>query len=386
MGPEDLKTFAHHGRIIFKMTEHGSINRLVIETDAYDYHLTGHIIQALPNVPRITAPAYNTSKRPLPSDMGKHTLRLLSFKGDFLKPCPGTRNYICCGYQILNVGTNCPLDCSYCILQDYFNKPDLRVFVNYEKELDRILDHIDKNPSRMFRIGTGEFTDSLALDPVTQWSKVLIPRFSARKNAILELKTKTVNIDNIIKSKYRDRIIISWSLNSQHICSTEEHRAPAIKRRLEAARICQREGFVLGFHFDPIIAYPGWKKGYLETIELMDKYIDPKGIAWISMGSMRFMPTLKTIVMKRHPDTRIFIGEFIDGLDGKKRYFKPIRIELYGFMRKHLERWHNDLGLYLCMESDEIWKKGLGWSPGTSEGLSDYLDSRVLPERWRAYR
>jgi hypothetical protein len=29
------------------------------------------------------------------------------------------------------------------------------------------------------------------------------------------------------------------------------------------------------------------------------------------------------------------------------------------------------------MESDEIWNKGIGWSPGDSDGLSDYLDLRV---------
>ena len=46
-------------------------------------------------------------------------------------------------------------------------------------------------------------------------------------------------------------------------------------------------------------------------------------------------------------------------------------------MRKALEEWEKDLGLYLCMESDDIWQKSLGWSPVNSAGLSDYLDNRV---------
>ena len=90
------------------------------------------------------------------------------------------------------------------------------------------------------------------------------------------------------------------------------------------------------------------------------------------------MPDLKKIIRKRHTRSLVLKGEFIPGLDGKMRYFKPIRIELYSFLKECLEKWHEDLGLYLCMESDDIWEKAFGFSPGSSRGLSDYLDSRVL--------
>ncbi|MDY6973563.1 MAG: radical SAM protein [Thermodesulfobacteriota bacterium] len=311
-------------------------------------------------------------------EMGKDTLRLLSYRGVFLKPCPGTSEYICCGYQILNVGTNCPLNCSYCILQSYFNQRDLRVFVNLEKELDHVLRLIDSQPDRVFRVGTGEFMDSLAIDPITCWSDLLLPVFSKRKNTALELKTKTGLVDRLLASSYRDRIVVSWSLNSPFISSREEHRAASLRERLKAARRCQSEGFTLGFHFDPLIPHPRWKEEYLKTLDLMDEYVDPAGIIWISLGSFRFMPGLKTIIRRRHPKTCILNGEFIVGLDGKMRYFKPIRMDLYGFMREHLEKWHPNLGLYLCMESDDVWKESLGWSPGKSSGLGRHLDRRVL--------
>ena len=310
-------------------------------------------------------------------DMGKDTLHLLSYRGEFLKPCPGTTNHICCGYQILNVGTNCPLDCSYCILQSYFNNPNLRVFANLDQEIGDVISAVRNDPENIYRIGTGEFTDSLALDELTGWSGLLIPLFSRLQNAVLELKTKTTRIGGLLEARERDRIIVSWSLNSPFIVSTEEHRAAGLKKRLEAARTCQQEGYVLGFHFDPMIPHRGWKEGYLRTLEMLDRYIDPEGIIWISLGSFRYIPSLKEIIRRRHPGTHILDGEFITGLDGKMRYFKPIRMELYEFMRKNLEKWHPDLGLYLCMESDEVWSSSMGWSPGDSDGLRDYLDGRV---------
>lgn len=307
----------------------------------------------------------------------KHFLHLVAYKGQFLKPCPGTTEHICCGYQILNVGTGCPINCSYCILQSYFNQPGLRVFANIEDGLKEVLKRIDSEPNRIFRVGTGEFTDSLALDPIVGWAKLLIPHFSSRKNVILELKTKTDHIQGALNCHSRDRIVISWSLNSPVIVSREEHGAASLRRRLKAARSCQAEGFAIGFHFDPLIYYPGWREDYLRTLELMDKLLEPKGIIWISLGSFRFMPQLKYIIWRRHPRSIVTKGEFIPGRDGKMRYFKPIRVELYSFMREQLEQWSQDLGLYLCMESPDIWETSMGWNPGNTESLSAYLDDRV---------
>lgn len=353
------------------------INKILVEEGASSYSFTDNILRRLPHTPAEPADETSSDVNTDKSTMGKRTLHLMSYKGDFLKPCPGTRKYICCGYQILNFATNCPLDCSYCILQSYFNQPNLRIFINLKESLKKVLHLIDNNPLKTFRIGTGEFTDSLALDHITGVSDLLIPEFSKRKNVVLELKSKTDRIKRLLKSNHRDRIIVSWSLNSPFISTHEEHKAISLKKRLEAAKACQSEGFTLGFHFDPLVYHDNWKEEYLKTIELMDKHIDPKGIIWISLGSFRFMPQLKPVIRKRHPETCILNGEFIIGLDRKMRYFKPIRVNLFSFMKEALEKWHRDTGLYLCMESDDVWQKSLGWSPKDSEGLSGFLDKRV---------
>jgi spore photoproduct lyase len=355
------------------------MKKVHVEAGARGYPQSTRILNKLRGLPvEEVRPGEESRKGPPGSlNMEKGTLRLLSFEGEFLKPCPGTSGYICCGYQILHVGTNCPLDCSYCILQAYFNQPSLRVFVNLEDKLEQIGKRIDENPEKIYRIGTGEFTDSLALEPITGWAGILLPFFAGRKNAVLELKTKTDQVAGLLSSKYRERVIVSWSLNSPFVASKEEQGAPSIKKRLLAARRCQTEGFVLGFHFDPLIEHGGWEEGYMRTLEMMNRYIDPKGIIWISMGGLRYMPLLKGIIRRRHPRTHILDGEFVPGKDGKMRYFKPIRIGMYGFLGARLKEWYRGLGLYLCMESDEVWRKSLEWSPGSTGGLSHYLDERV---------
>lgn len=352
------------------------IERILVDKEAEGYDTTAGILKKMKGIKVF----HNAGDDKIPGqahDLGKTTLHLQAHKGEILKPCPGTREYICCGYQILHMAANCPLDCSYCILQSYFNQPNLRVFVNLKERLEEVFRKIDSEPNRIFRIGTGEFTDSLALDPIFQWSKLLVPGFSSRSNVVLELKTKTENIGTLLSVPDRDRIIVSWSLNSPEITNRDEHRATSIRKRLEAARKCQQEGFVLGFHFDPLVPHENWQESYLRTLELMDRYIDPEGIIWISLGSFRFMPRLKKVILQRHAHNRILDGEFVPGLDGKMRYFKPIRTALYEFIRRNLEQWHKDMGLYLCMESDDVWSESMGWSPRDSEGLSRYLDERV---------
>ncbi|MFC1494601.1 radical SAM protein [Thermodesulfobacteriota bacterium] len=356
------------------------INHIEIEDGSQDYQLTSDILKRLGDIP-FTAEEEEAGKDQLQGtsfDLHKDRVRLLPFKGEFLKPCPGTKSYICCGYLILNTGTNCPLDCSYCILQAYFNKPSLRIFVNLEDELGNIGRIIDSSPERIFRIGTGEFTDSFALDRITGFSTLLSEFIASKKNSVLELKTKTTEIDRIFGLGHRDRIVISWSLNSPYIVSHEEHLAPSVEQRLKAAKKCQEEGFVTGFHFDPLIIHKNWKGNYRKVLDLMDKYLDPEKIIWISMGCIRFVPALKPIIRKRHPKTTVLDAEFIQGLDGKMRYLKPVRIDMYYYIRGLIEGWAGyNPGIYLCMESDEIWRKSLKWSPGNSPGLSDYLDNRV---------
>ena len=307
----------------------------------------------------------------------KSTLRLLVNKGASLKKCPGTPDHICCGYKIFHIGTNCPMDCSYCILQSYFNQPGLRVFVNIAEQLDEATACIKANPQDIFRIGTGEFTDSLALDYLTGFSGLILQAFSAFSNVVIEFKTKTTNIKKIISLPFRDRIILSWSLNSPQICATEEKGSSSLVNRLKQARFCQDAGFITSFHFDPLIIHDKWKEHYKRTIELMNKYLDLNKIIWISLGSFRHMPSLKEIIRQRHIKNRILSGEFITGIDGKTRYFRRIREHLYSTLNQMLCELNDNLGIYLCMESDLVWQRSLGWSPGDSAGLGKFLDDRT---------
>jgi len=307
---------------------------------------------------------------------GKKDLFITSQKGEFIKSCPCTPRYIGCNYFIINLDLNCPLDCSYCILQYYLPDPILIVHANREDLWTQLDAFIDKNKGRALRIGTGELSDSLVLDHITENSKDLISYFRGKDPVLFELKTKTVNIQNILETKPASNIVISWSLNSPRIARSEEKNAPAVEERIEAARRVVDKGFFVGFHFDPLIRYPGCEEEYESLIERLLNRISPGKIAWISLGSLRFPPSLKPLIQERFPRTRIIYEEMVSGSDGKLRYFRPGRLDLYRrIIRSIKENGGEEVPLYLCMESVAIWREALGWVPKGKGSLENYLSS-----------
>ncbi len=357
------------------------IQHVYVENDCRDLPLTATILANLPGrevriiPPRSGLDFFAAGITPQNLTSGKKHLVLCKNRGRFLKPCPATREYRCCDYQVLNVGMNCPMDCVYCILQAYLNNPWLSFFVNTDDLLAELTAALAETPQTFRRIGTGEFTDSMALDRITGLSRILIDCFKDQPNAVLELKSKAVALDNLEHCKHGGRTIMAWSLNSTEIMAKEELRTASLEQRLAAAAQCADWGYKLAFHFDPLIYHPGWKEGYKETIDRLFAAVPATSIVWISMGALRFLPALKSIATRRFPRSRFFHEEFIIGLDNKFRYFRPLRTEMYRHMTHHLSR-HLDPAtcLYLCMESDEIWQEVFGFSPEEKGGLPAMLD------------
>jgi len=354
-------------------------HKIYATQDSLEFPLTDKIIKKLRHVP------FKVIKDPQeliedlkfsedPVSQGKKYLLLTKQKGDFIKPCPCTPAYLGCNYFIINLELNCPFDCSYCILQGYLSNPIITIHVNLQ-DLWRELDiFMAKRRGSYFRIGTGELGDSLALDYITELSQDLIFYFRQKPNAWFELKTKTVNISNILKLKPAENIVISWSLNSSAMAQGEEKGAPSVEDRIQAARVVSEKDFWVGFHFDPIIHYPGWERDYRDIIKMLLQEVKAAKIAWISLGSLRFPSTLKTIIRRRFTKSKIFYDEFIKGIDGKYRYFKPLRLKLY----RHLVNSINYYGgsaipLYFCMESEDIWGEVLGWKPKGKKEVESFL-------------
>ncbi|MBI4549518.1 MAG: hypothetical protein HY714_01145 [Candidatus Omnitrophica bacterium] len=347
------------------------IDKIYVDSDVRETPLATRVLNKLRGIPFEFTDETALAARALSPAEGKRSLWITRFKGPFLKPCPGTdASYLCCNYWVLNIQANCPWDCTYCILQGYLNQTALTLYANLEiipEELDRLIERL---PGRMLRIGTGELTDSLALDPLTGFNTALIQAAKTRP-VILEFKTKTDFVGHLPPIATRN-VVVSWSLNPARIVETEEHKTAPVRERLEAAARAAAKGYRLGFHFDPLLDFPGWEEEYAGLIRELFSAVNEEDVAWISLGSLRFPPPLKPVIERRFPRTRITSAEMVRGTDGKLRYFRPVRTAIYrGIYSGLRSRWKEVL-IYFCMENKTVWKEVMGFSPPSNEGL-DYL-------------
>ena len=309
---------------------------------------------------------------------GKRHLLLKKYQGSAFKLCPGfSEDLLCCNYYVLDLIENCPLECTYCILQVFLNNPLIVFHLNIDEILEQTLSEIEKYPDRPFRIGTGEHSDSLALDHIFQVNPYLVERFSRLTNAVLELKTKTDMVEPLKGLEHKGRTVIAWSLNPPEIIQNNEFKTAPLEKRLQAASSMILEGYKVAFHFDPIIFYPNWRSGYRQVIEMMFDYVLPNQIAWISLGTLRYIPALKTISEERFPKVSIFCNEFIAAKDGKMRYLKKIRKELLQTISGWIRLKGKEIPLYLCMEKHSLWHDMMTVCPEDSLALEKYLSSNV---------
>lgn len=360
-------------------------HKILVEKDALEYSATREILNRCSGIPveeveNARSAAAGLSKRRDPIGEGKRILLLARDRGRSFKPFPEAEQYLSCDYYTLHVAEGCDLECSYCILQAYLTNPLLTVYVNIEEMLENLQKTLSQHPNRFFRIGTGQLSDSLSLDHLTGFSEKLIPFFRQQENAVLELKTKSTQIDRLLPLRAGKKTIISWSFNSEKIQREEEHKCASLAQRLRAAKqIADTGEYRLGFHFDPVIDYPGWEEDYRRSIQNLFSQIPEEAIAWISLGCLRMMRELKPVMQARFPKSSLGSAEWIHGMDGKLRYFKPTRIDIYRKMVAWIREEAPNVTLYLSMESPEVWQKVFGFLP-TRETVCRMLDQSVWPD------
>jgi spore photoproduct lyase len=349
---------------------------LIVEWGSESSPIFANLRQALPQVPfRFLDHSFTESENSTSSfGSAKKKLLLARHKGEFLKKCPGSEGQVCCNYFVINFASNCPMDCDYCYLQEYLAaNPALKVFSNVDDLLSEADALLSRHRGLFFRIGTGEITDSLALEPYIGFAREVVPFFAGQSNVLLELKTKSDCVDGLLKLDSKGRVVVSWSMNPQRVIDSDEHGTASLEERLHAARLCQEAGYRLGFHFDPMVEYPGWEKDYEEMLEQTFAAIDWRSLSWVSMGVLRTTPALKRTLRDRFPRTRLLTGEQVLCADGKLRYFQPLRVNMYRNMLGWIRRAAPTVKVYLCMESKEVWQQVFGYAPSCEKELGKKL-------------
>lgn len=245
---------------------------------------------------------------------------------------------------------NCIYECQYCYLQGHFNTPDLVLFVNHEEILEQMQSIVQRNPQGEYWFHSGEYSDSLALSHITGELPQYFEFFRQNPNAFLEIRTKSVNIKQLMELAPSNNVIISFSLSSHQTAKAIDTKCPSVKARLRAIEKLADHGHPIGIHLDPIVYEDNFAENYSDLINDLFASVSGHQIAYISLGVVRFTKDVYQEVKNNYPRGQIFAQDFVKSFDDKIRYNRPMRSWMLGTVKSQLLHHIAEDKIYLCME------------------------------------
>jgi len=346
------------------------ISRIYVTGDAARLSAVQQAREVAPSIPHFEV---SSREEIPPSHLNQRSLFVTTRRGKAVTRCPGTHGHLCCNYLTTELYSGCTLGCSYCIMQSYLNFSPITVYADVQPVIDAVKRISAANPRKWVRFGSGETGDSLQFDPLFGLSREVIAGCADLPNVSFEMKTKSDYVDHLLSIPKKGNAVVAFSLNPPALIAREEPEAVSLDRRLEAARKAAEAGFRLAFHFDPIIAETEWERQYAAVVRRLEAF-PASSVAWISLGTVRFTTALRERIAERP----YLFDEFVPCRDGKYRYLQKRRTAVYREMRRMLGAV-TDAPVYLCMESDEVWRRVYGQGPGATGGVADLFGRIEVP-------
>jgi len=220
-------------------------------------------------------------------------------KGQLVKPAPPAYGLSGEPHYYFVHAYNCIYECNYCYLQGYFHSPDIVLYLNHEEIAAEIKRTAANHPDTKVWFHAGEYSDSLALTSLSGELAHYFKLFNSLPNAYLELRTKSVNIRELLKENPLENVITSFSLSPEHRSKLNDLKTPSTKTRLNAIAELHQNGFPIGIHFDPIIYDDQLVESYSELCDQLIDAIAAVDIRYISLGVVRFTKDVYHLVTEK---------------------------------------------------------------------------------------
>ena len=243
---------------------------------------------------------------------------------------------------------NCLYDCRYCFLQGMYRSAHYLLFVNFEDFKREIEEILEQSPDGGVYFFSGYDCDSLALDSVTDFVREFVPFFAERPKGILELRTKSSNVDSLLELEAIPNCVVAYSLSPDAVARALEHKAPPLRQRLASIGKLASAGWPIGLRFDPLIYHENFKEMYRELFCAVFETLTPEQVHSISFGPMRFPKPMFEKIATMYPDEPLFAGP-LESRGSMVSYESTLEEEMMAFCREELARYAPESLFFRCM-------------------------------------
>ena len=232
---------------------------------------------------------------------------------------------------------NCIYDCSYCFLQGMYSSAHLVLFINYEDFFSAIAAKSAELAQKDVYFFSGYDGDSLAYEPVSRFVKNVLPFFAQHPRAILELRTKSVQIAELLRYPPIPNCVVAFSLSPPSVVARYEHKTPSLVKRLNAMTQLARHGWQLGIRLDPLIWEEGWQDRDSSFIEDIAAAVPDHSLHSITLGALRFPRSHYDKMVRLYP-THSFLVKNIIVADNKAEIKQEIAAAMIEYYQTRLMR------------------------------------------------
>jgi spore photoproduct lyase len=283
---------------------------IYIEESCLNHPRVQSILKRFPQSPILTCQKYgeifNRKAQNFRMQKQSPSLILAQKHGRFVLPIPP--NYSIGGRHNFYFSHmfNCIFDCRYCFLQGHLRSAHYVIFVNFEDFQEALLQKLQEIPSDPVYFFSGYDCDSLALESMTHFVEEFLPFFEKHPRAILEIRTKSVNISSLLQSTPIPNCIIAFSLSPVSIQQSLEHKTPSLSQRLKAIQKLQTAGWKIGLRFDPVIYCDDFTSIYRSFFQEVFAQIQIDRVHSITLGSFRLPKETHKTMQSLYPEEKLF--------------------------------------------------------------------------------
>jgi spore photoproduct lyase len=253
----------------------------------------------------------------------------------------------------------CPYGCTYCYLAGtrgvYFS-PTVKIFLNLPEILGQI-HRVACEAGRSTGFYLGKLQDGLALDPLTGYSRIMVPFFANHPLARLIVLTKAADVENLLDLPHGEHTILSWSLNPPEVGAEFERNTPPVECRIEAMRKCAAAGYPVRVVLMPIIPLTSWEPIYERFLVDFLRQVRPERI---TLGGVCSYPNaLRLTQAKMGTSHAIAAGLGLRALksaDGRARYPLDLRVRIYQHLIGVIRDIRPDVTVGLCLEEQAVFE------------------------------
>ncbi|MCL2349451.1 MAG: hypothetical protein FWC50_14465 [Planctomycetaceae bacterium] len=263
----------------------------------------------------------------------------------------------CPNYWHFSLYGFCPYGCTYCYLA---GTPSVRfsstvkIFLNVDEVTAKIRSIADaaNEPTSFYH---GKLQDGLALDPLTGYSRRLVPFFAALPTARQVILTKSTDVENLPGLEHGGHTVLSWTINLPDLVATYEPNTPAMPERIQAMKRCAEAGYPVRAVLMPLIPVEDWIDRYAAFLQHIVEQVPLKRL---TIGAICSYPAATELMNRKlgHNNPITVNMERRKTADGRTRYAAALREQAYRHLVQTVRKSAPDLEIGLCLETHEMFE------------------------------